>query len=173
MEIEEEIIEATAEKNALIVNEYISNMENEEEFSSLGFWKLKRRLFPFTGDPPMAKKDEIGNIITAPETIKNLYVDTYKDRLRNRSMKPELMDIFHLKSELWETRNENLKNIKSKPWEAEDIEAVLKSMKNNKSRDPNGMMNELFKEGFIGQDLREAPFSFSTVSKPLCLSPCL
>ena len=29
-------------------------------------------------------------------------------------------------------------------------------MKNNKSRDPNGMMNELFKEGFIGQDLREA-----------------
>ena len=101
-------------------------------------------------------KDKIGNIITAPETIKNLYVDTYKDRLRNRSMKPELMDIFHLKSELWETRNENLKNIKSEPWEAKDIETVLKSMKNNKSRDPNGMMNELFKEGFIGQDLREA-----------------
>ena len=30
---------------------------------------------------------------------------------------------------------------------------VLKSLKNNKSRDPHGMVNELFKPGVIGQDL--------------------
>ena len=104
----------------------------------------------------MAKHDHAGNIITAPEAIKSLYVDTYKDRLRNRTMKPELMDIFFLKTELWESRNEYLKKEKSKPWSAENLDAVLKNLKNNKSMDPNGMINEVFKEGYIGSDLKEA-----------------
>jgi hypothetical protein len=30
---------------------------------------------------------------------------------------------------------------------------ILSSLKNDKARDPNGLMNELFKPGVIGQDL--------------------
>ena len=131
-------------------------MDNEGEFSNLGFWKLKRKLCPPIGDPPMAKKDKIGNIITAPECLKNLYVDTYRNRLKNREMKEDLMNIYYLKTELWETRNEYLKTIKTKPWEAKDLEKVLKSLKNRKAMDPCGMIGELFKDGYIGPDLSNA-----------------
>ena len=156
-ELEDSVAEATAAKNAHIVKEHIENMETDDgNFSNLGFWKLKRKLFPIAEDPPMAKHDKEGNIITAPEGIKNLYIDTYKERLRNRIMKPELMDIFFLKSELWDYRNIELKEKVSKSWKQEDLNGVLKSLKNNKSFDPNGMINEVFKEGCIGKDLKKA-----------------
>ena len=155
--VEEMLIEETAAKNAAIVKEYTENLETiDGGFSNLGFWKLKRKLCPIIEDPPMAKRDKAGNIVTAPEAIKNLYVDTYKDRLRNREMKLELMDIYFLKMELWDRRNKHLKLMKTEPWKEEDLDAVLKSLKNNKSMDPNGIINEVFKEGFIGNDLRKA-----------------
>ena len=37
-----------------------------------------------------------------------------------------------------------------------DLEFVLKGLKNNKCIDPVGMINEIFKNGCIGQDLKEA-----------------
>ena len=43
-----------------------------------------------------------------------------------------------------------------KPWTLEDLEEVLKKLKNNQSRDPNGMINELFKPGIAGRDLKKA-----------------
>ena len=82
----------------------------------------------------MAKRDKSGNIVTAPEAIKNLYIDTYMDRLRNRDMKLELMDIYFLKMKLWDTRNEDLKSKKTKLWNLNDLDAAIKSLKNNKSR---------------------------------------
>ena len=93
--IEEMLIEETAAKNAAIVKEYTEDLETVDgRFCNLGFWKLKRKLCPIAEDPPMAKRNKSGNIVTAPEAIKDLYVDTYKDRLRNRDMKLELMDTF-------------------------------------------------------------------------------
>ena len=41
-----------------------------------------------------------------------------------------------------------------------ELENVLKSLKNNKSMDPNGMINETFKKGYIGSDLKEALLIF-------------
>ena len=101
-EVEDSLAEESSKKNASIVKEQLENLENlEGNFSHLGLWKLKQKLCPISVDPPMAKNDEIGNLITAPEAIKNLYVRTYQDRLRNRQMKPELMDVYFLKTELW------------------------------------------------------------------------
>ena len=37
-----------------------------------------------------------------------------------------------------------------------DLEKVLKSLKLNKSRDPHGLLNELFKPGVIGKDLKKS-----------------
>ena len=53
-------------------------------------------------------------------------------------------------------KNEYLKNNKTEPWNIDDLDKVLKRLKNNISMDPNGMVNELFKEGCIGRDLKEA-----------------
>ena len=66
------------------------------------------------------------------------------------------MDLYFLKTELWKLRYEYLKERKSEPWNIKDLESMLKNLKNNKSMDPNGMINELFKEGYIGTDLKEA-----------------
>ena len=43
--------------------------------------------------------------------------------------------------------------IKSKPWTENNLFDVLKILKNNKTRDPHGLINELFKPENIGHDL--------------------
>jgi hypothetical protein len=104
----------------------------------------------------MAKQDKEGNIITAPQTLKKLYLDTYIERLKHRDMKPELMDIFYLKSELWLSRLQNLKEKTTPDWKMDQLDKVLIKLKNNKTMDPNGMVNEVFKTGCIGSDLKKA-----------------
>ena len=156
-DIEEAITNELASTNAETVKEYIGSMETlEGNFSQLGLWKLKQKLCPLKSDPPMAKYDNVGNLVTTPEALKNLYLETYEKRLKHREMEEKYMDIYFLKSELWQNRLENLRKIKSKPWNMKQLENVLKGLKNNKSMDPIGMINETFKNGFIGSDLKEA-----------------
>ena len=156
-EIENNLIDETANKNIKIVKDHLKQIETEEgTFVNLGFWKLKQKLCPGSRDPPMAKNDKDGNLITSPEGIKDLYLDAYKTRLKNREMKPELYDLYFLKTELWLTRQEYLKDTKAICWNMNELEKVLKALKNNKCMDPVGMINETFKEGSIGKDLKEA-----------------
>ena len=61
-----------------------------------------------------------------------------------------------MKMELWKTRMENIKNVKTPEWNIEQLDEVLKSLKNNKTYDPHLMINELFKAGCIGEDMEEA-----------------
>ena len=117
---------------------------------------MKRKLCPSNNDPPVAKLGSSGNLVSAPKALKQLYLDTYKNRLKHRDIKPELQEIFVLKTKLWESRLENIERIKSPNWTMSNLDTVLSSLKRNKSRDPNGMVNELFKEGLIGHDLKYA-----------------
>ena len=41
-------------------------------------------------------------------------------------------------------------------WTMSDLEVALKDLKNNKSRDPEGLGNELFKLNVIGEDLKRS-----------------
>ena len=43
---------------------------------------------------------------------------------------------------------------KTKLWSIEELDRVLKSLKNNKTRDPQGLVNEIFKPGIIGEDVK-------------------
>ena len=143
--------------NTEAVKEYIGSIETlDGNFSQIGLWKLKKKLCPQITDPPMAKHDNTGNLITTTEGIKSLYLDTYRNRLKHREMNKNYMDIYFLKSELWQSRLENMKQIKTKNWNMKQLENVLKGLKNNTSMDPNGMVNETFKEGYIGSDLKQA-----------------
>ena len=156
-ELEVLIAENTANKNADTVKNYIKSVETETgQFSQLKLWKLKNKLCPKKGDPPMAKRDENGNLITSPDLLKILYLKTYKNRLENRSMKENLLDVFFLKQELWSSRMIELKKINTKPWTMMKLRKTIKSLKNNKTNDPNGIINEIFKEGCVGGDLEEA-----------------
>ena len=117
---------------------------------------MKKKLNPQTADPPTGKRDEWGTMITSPNLLRALYLQTYTQRLRERDMKPELMDIFFLKSELWKSRLEELMQNKSEPWKLKELNKVLKSLKNNETKDPHGMINEIFKPGVIRPDLKNA-----------------
>ena len=153
--IEKKVQELSSLRNAKIVENFVQNLKCNGKFSQTGMWKLRKRLHPSKNlDPPMAKMDKKGNLITSPNLIKKLYVDTYVDRLRHREIKPELVDLYHMKNDLWKRRQEILRLKKSPDWTIDDLNKVLKALKNNKSRDPHGFINDIFKPGVIGNNLR-------------------
>ena len=45
---------------------------------------------------------------------------------------------------------------KSADWTLADLDKVIKSLKKNQTRDPSGLINELFLPGVMGQDLKSA-----------------
>ena len=118
-------------------------------FNQIGMWKVKKKICPRPKDPPTAKKDDLGNLITAPSALKNLYLETYQNRLKHRKINERYQDIRELKNELWELRFEALKSKPSTPWTIEDLEKATKSLKNNQSRDPLGMISEIFKSKLL------------------------
>ena len=86
-EVEEQLTKLSAERNFKLVTEYIGNLEDAEgRFNPTGMWRLKNKLLPREYDPPMAKKDKFGNLITAPEALKSLYLETYQERLKHREI---------------------------------------------------------------------------------------
>ena len=137
------------------MKEYVRHLDStSENFSQLGLWRLKRDLCQTQLEPPSAKLDKNGTLITSPNLLRKLYLETYTERLRNRDIKPELRELYSLKCELWDLRLARLKNSKSKLWTLADLEKVLKKLKTNKTRDPHGLINDIFKPGVIGQDLK-------------------
>ena len=156
-EVEQHLKDKFSERAADVIKEHIESIKvSEEKFSQTGFWKLKQKFSPRSLDPPMAKIDENGLIVTSPMLLKALYLKTYQHRLRARKIKDDLLDIFFLKQELWESRLNELLKKKTEPWKINELEKVLKSLKNNKTRDPLGMINEVFKTGCAGPDLKIA-----------------
>ena len=100
--------------------------------------------------------DHDGNIISSKKGIENIAVNTFKDRLKNRKIKEGLEEIKNDKEELCKKRIEKAKNVKTEPWTMKELGMVLKHLKKNKSKDPNGYVNELFSLEVAGEDLKIA-----------------
>ena len=95
---EEHISNLMAERNVSLVHQHIAQFNSTDgNFNPIGLWKLKSKVLPRPQDPPMAKRDAGGNLVSAPLPLKKLYIETYKKRLEHRPMKPELQDIYELK----------------------------------------------------------------------------
>ena len=92
--------------------------------------------------------------------LKHLYLKTYTQRLRNRPIKEEFQELKDLKDGVFDARLKLASKKKSEPWKMEDLEAALKALKKDKSRDPNGWCNELFKDGVAGQHLKLSLLNF-------------
>ena len=117
---------------------------------------MKAKLLPRQRDPPTAKRDSQGNIITKTESLKQLYLDTYTNRLQPRVMKSEFKEIYHLKTKLWSERLKVIRLEITPCWKEAKLNKVIKSLKKKQTRDPNGMVNELFLPGVMGKDLESA-----------------
>ena len=156
-QIENDIGEDVKEENFKVITETVKEFGGESINVSgrKKVWQVLKNRFPKTSHSvPVGKKDSKGKIITNHEQLKQLYMKTYRQRMRNRPMKDKLKHMQDLKNKLFEVRLELSKRHKSKPWQLVHLEVVLKSLKKNKSRDPNGWINELFTDGVLGHDLK-------------------
>ena len=119
-DVEKQISKLTAAKNASLMKEQIGTfLSSEGKFSQTGMWRLKSKLLPRKIDPPMAKQDEQGNLITAPAALRNLYTRTYVERLRHREIKSNLNSNYLKKVELWEMRFNYLETRMTCDWSKE------------------------------------------------------
>ena len=126
---------------------------DEEGMSSGKLWNLKKQLFPRSRDPPTAMLDTSENLVTNVENIKKLAVEAYKERLRSRPMKEGMEDVREAKEKLTKQLLEKAANNKTPSWSMNDLDEVLNKLKNDKSKDKNGLANELFKREAAGSDL--------------------
>ena len=138
--VELQITKIIADKNAEIMTTRLSMVDSlDGNFSQLGFWKVKKLVFPTQKEPPTAKRDESGNLISSSQALKDLYLSTYKARLEHREIRPKYLSIMNLKEELWNLRYEQMKQCKARPWTLNELIAATKTLRNNKSRDPFGI----------------------------------
>ena len=164
-DVREDIAKICCETNRKIVEEYLGTWNDGiEGFSQPKTWKLKKKLAPKnTFDPPAAKKDKSGNMVTDKEGLETLYIDTYKDRLKPNTIADGLEDLKSLKEYLFQLRLKYSSRIVTDDWEMADLEKVLKSLKNGKARDPHGHIYELYK--YAGKDLKYSLLKFVNIVK--------
>ena len=155
--IETELAELCAKDNYNKIKEEIADIKCEEGGINSGkLWKLKKKLSPKCRDPPTAMLDKEGNLVTDPERIANIGLEVFKDRLKNRDIKEDLVELKDEKNELCKLRLKLAGNKKTPDWTMKQLETVLKYLKRNKSRDPFEYANEIFKEDVAGKDLKLA-----------------
>ena len=145
--LSQQISELCSDKNKQIVEDYIGDYDSGlEGFNQIKTWSLKKRLAPKNIiDPPAAKKNSAGELVTDRKQLENLYLETYKTRLAPNPISADLLELKNLKDYLFSLRKRLAENNTSEDWTLADLERVLKSLKNGKARDAHGHIYELYK----------------------------
>ena len=158
LSLEKLIADKCEEKNRRQVVDNFGEMDGDDGVvNHQGVWKNKRKLFPkIKPNLPVAKKNLKKQLITNADELKELYLNTFKYRLRHRPAQPGYEENIDLQEELFRLRLELAKDQKSPPWKIEDLNDVLKNLKAGKCRDPEGLIREIFKDEIIGSDLKNS-----------------
>ena len=164
-EVIKDIAEA-AEDNFIKLKTEIAKLKTDQaSLKSKQLWQLKKELCPKSRDAPTAMNDKYGNLITSDQALKSLVLDAYTERLKGNTIKAHLEDLEKDTKTLCEIRLITSKTNKTEPWTMNDLKEVLKQLGNNKSRDPEGHANEIFKESVAGTDLLEAVLKIMNLIK--------
>ena len=152
------ISEECEEENRNIVMDNFNNMNGADgNLNHQGVWKAKKKFFPKTKtNIPVGKTNLKGQMITNPEELKDLYLETFKFRLRKRPVKPGYEDLLEKQEKLFNLRLEMAKKQKSPAWKMSDLEEAIQSLKAGKCRDPEGLIREIFKENVMGENLKKS-----------------
>ena len=155
--VEEELALKCAKENFIKITKEFKDIKCDEGGYNAGkFWMLKKKLCPRAMDPPTAMIDENGKLTTSAQGVTQLSVKHYSKILENRPMLEKYSKLQKDKEDLCEERVNTAKQNKTPMWDKEDLDTVLKYLKKNKSRDPNGFANEIFKPEVAGEDLKIA-----------------
>jgi len=155
--VEEMIAEQCAEDNLKIVKEACDGITCEDGGVNINkMWKMKKKLKGRYCEPPSAMLDEHGNVVTDNTGIENILIKRYEERLKGLPMKAELKMHQMQRENLCDQRLEEAQANKTPEWTITELEVVLNQLKNDKSKDPLDLPNELFKPENIGSDLKVA-----------------
>ena len=156
-EVEQMLADICAENNLKIVEEACEGLTcGDGGVNVQKMWKMKKKLKGVYCEPPTAMMDNHGNIITDSKGIENIVVERYEERLKTLPIKPDLKLYKEQRESLCDRRLQQAQDNKSPEWTEQDLNRVLKQLKNHKSKDPLDMPNELFKPENIGSDLKTA-----------------
>ena len=121
------------------------------------YGRIKENIFPKIKPPlPVAKKNLKKQLITNPEDLKDLFVDTFKYRLRHRPVQPGYEELLELQEELFNLRLKLAKEERSPDWTMNDLNMALRNLKSGKCRDQVGLVREIFQKDIIGDDLKKS-----------------
>ena len=149
--------EEARENREMIVKNFKDIGDNPENVNLQNMWKLCKKLWPKSGGTqPTAKRNQMGKIVTGPKDIKNVLAKEYKDRLRNRPVRADLKGMRKRKNIIFKMKMKLAKSNPSPVWKMSDLDKALRNLKNNKSRDSEGLINEIFKKDTIGIDLKKS-----------------
>ena len=80
----------------------------------------------------------------------------FKDRLRTRPTRPDMEIVRSLRGRILEMCLKISEKHRLPDFSMTDLLKSMSNLKNNNSKDPQGLVNEIFKEGCVGTDLRES-----------------
>ena len=107
-------------------------------------WKLKNPIWPNKKESlPTGKLNNQGHMVTDSEELKCLYLNEFKERLRNRPSHPDFVKIHKIKESIFHLGMEKARSNTTSDWTMKDLEKVLKEIKKDKSRDLLIMFNKL------------------------------
>ena len=145
------------ESRNIIINNFKKFSENPENVNLQQMWKLMKTLWPKTNSIlPTAKRNHHGKVVSSPKEIKDVLSKEYKDRLRLRPIRPDLKSMKARKRNIFKMKLKLACSRKSSMWTMKDLEKALADLKNNKSRDFEGFINEIFKANVIGDNLKKS-----------------
>ena len=99
-------------------------------------WKQIKKWFPkILKNVPTGVRDHGGKIITKSSLVKKIVVQKYKQRLRKRPSTPNIKYLMTLKEENARRIINIARMVKTPPWSSQELQQVLKTLKNNKCRD--------------------------------------
>ena len=157
--VEAKLADICADDNLKIIKEACEGLTCEEGGVNVAkLWKLKKQLRGIWQEPPTAMLDPSGNLVTTSKALEALSLQMYKERLTGHEIKEGLNLHKVQREQLFEQRLKEEQQNKTPNWTEDDVNTALKQLKNNKSRDPLGYSNELFKPENAGQDLKLAVF---------------
>ena len=112
-------------------------------------------------------------MVSEASELRTLYLEHFRNRLRNRPIDKKLQNLRILKETLCQKRIDLVKLGEPTGWVMCELENVLRSLKKNKSCDPYGLNNEVFRLESIGSDLKQALLYLYNEIQIKCVIPKL
>ena len=165
-ELEEKMAEIYSEDMSKKIKDELNGINCEDGGWNSGFlWKLRSKISPRPEEPPTAMESSNGVLLTDPLEIQKEAIKYYEQLFKDLPIDPEYEEVQIYKEKLCKMRLNMCAKNKTDDWTDDDLNQVLKDLKNGTSRDPFGYSNELFKCEIAGKDLRLAVLKLMNKTK--------